>query len=62
MTITYPPEMLPSPDEGQEADIVVVGPDGKVIVVLKPGDPMVTIEADPLDPKRWRVVGQQLRS
>jgi hypothetical protein len=24
MTITYPPEMLPSPDEGQEAEVIVV--------------------------------------
>jgi len=28
MGITYPPEMLPSPGEGQEADVIV---DGKII-------------------------------
>lgn len=27
MSITYPPEMLPSPDEGEEAEVVVVDPD-----------------------------------
>lgn len=26
MSITYPPEMLPSPDEGDEAEVIVVDP------------------------------------
>ncbi len=26
MSITYPPEMLPGPDEGEEAEVVVICP------------------------------------
>ncbi len=38
--VTYPPEMLPSPDEDDEAEVVVVDPDtGKAKVVWPPPTP-----------------------
>lgn len=38
-TITYPPEMLPSPDDGEEAEVIVIHPDthkAEVVAVITP--------------------------
>ncbi|RYY67698.1 MAG: hypothetical protein EOO12_00130 [Chitinophagaceae bacterium] len=38
---TYPPEMLPSPDEGEEAEVIVIHPDtlkAEVVAVITPAD------------------------
>lgn len=40
MDVTYPPEMLPAPDEGEEAEILVEHPDTRelsvVVVIVAP--------------------------
>jgi hypothetical protein len=40
MTATYPPEMLPSPDEGQEADVFVQNDDGSISKVWSSDTPI----------------------
>jgi len=34
--ITYPPELLPSPDEGDEAEVIVIDPDTRKARVIYP--------------------------
>lgn len=41
-TVTFPPEMLPSPDEGEEAEVIVIHPDtlkAEVVAVIPPAPP-----------------------
>lgn len=40
-TITYPPEMLPSPDDREEAEVIVIHPDthkAEVVAMITPLD------------------------
>lgn len=40
MTVTFPPEMLPAPTEGDEAEVIVVHPDTGMptVILAAPGD------------------------
>lgn len=41
-TVTYPPEMLPSPDEDEIAEVIVIHPDTgekQVVAVIPPAPP-----------------------